>query len=193
MSGILCSSGSCYPLTGDLIGGCGQNLRASSTCGLHGPEPYCIESEKCFFCDSWNQGGHGIENVLSSGYGNRKTWWQAKSDEGVENVTIQLDLESTFYFIHLIMTFKHVYQYFAYNCSGLFPGIPLAPGHRVSDLVCDQHYSNIEPFTEDKVIFKVLDPAILVESPNNPNIQGNNPHSQSCILACQDSQILGGR
>lgn len=48
----------------------------------HSPWALPQESEKCFFCDSWNQGGHGIENVLLSGCGNKKTWWQAKSDEG---------------------------------------------------------------------------------------------------------------
>ncbi|XP_036122210.1 LOW QUALITY PROTEIN: laminin subunit beta-2-like [Molossus molossus] len=239
-----CSSGSCYPPTGNLIVGRGQSLRASSTCGLHGPEPYCVvshlqvgrrvrprhgisgfsweiwpcgisdhcwglegkacavkfglvpspwtlpqDSENCFFCDSRDRGGHGIENVISQiGPGGNKTWWQAES--GVENVTIQLDLEGAFYFTHLIMTFKtfrpaalvlersvdhghswHVCRYFAHNCSGLFPGIPPAPGHSVNDLVCDQHYSDIEPFTEGKVIFKVLDPAILVENPSNPQIQ----------------------
>ncbi|XP_057560576.1 laminin subunit beta-2-like [Hippopotamus amphibius kiboko] len=189
-----CLSGSCYPPTGNLIVGRGQSLRTSSTCGLHGPELYCIvsnlqDSENCFFCDSRDGKGHGIENVISqSGPGGKKTWWQAES--GVENVTIQLDLEGAFYFTHLIMTFKtfrpaalllersvdhghswHVYRYFARNCSGLFPGILPAPGHRVSDLICDQRYSDIEPSTEGEVIFKILDPAILVENPNNTEIQ----------------------
>uniref|UniRef100_A0A671EA79 Laminin subunit beta 2 n=1 Tax=Rhinolophus ferrumequinum TaxID=59479 RepID=A0A671EA79_RHIFE len=184
----------CYPPTGNLIVGRGQSLRTSSTCGLQGPEPYCIvshlqDSEKCFFCDSRGRGGHGIENVISrSGPDGNKTWWQAES--GVENVTIQLDLEGAFYFTHLIMTFKtfrpaalllersvdhghswHVYRYFAHNCSGLFPGIPPAPGHSVHDLVCDQRYSDVEPSTEGEVVFKALDPAILVENPNNPKIQ----------------------
>ncbi|XP_030618264.1 laminin subunit beta-2-like [Delphinapterus leucas] len=39
-----CSGSSCYPPTSNLIIGCGQNLRTSSTCGLHGPELYCIVS-----------------------------------------------------------------------------------------------------------------------------------------------------
>ncbi|XP_074168450.1 laminin subunit beta-2 [Rhinolophus sinicus] len=189
-----CSSSICYPPTGNLIVGRGQSLRTSSTCGLQGPEPYCVvshlqDSEKCFFCDSRGRGGHGIENVISrSGPDGNKTWWQAES--GVENVTIQLDLEGAFYFTHLIMTFKtfrpaalllersvdhghswHVYRYFAHNCSGLFPGIPPAPGHSVNDLVCDQRYSDMEPSTEGEVVFKALDPAILVENPNNPKIQ----------------------
>lgn len=199
---------------------------------------------------------------LRSGAGH----WPALVVTGVENVTIQLDLESAFYFTHLVMTFKvtqpesllctscpgghqrclplvtqgplphprrscpaalnleqsvdhgcswHVYQYFAHNCSRLFPGIPLAPGHRVGDLVSDQHYSDIEPPTEDKVrprgrgfgpwseargsglllpqvIFKVLDPAILVENPNDPKIQGNSP-SQSWSPCVSEQPKTGGR
>ncbi|XP_075404028.1 laminin subunit beta-2-like [Tenrec ecaudatus] len=187
-----CSSGSCYPPTGSLV--IGRHLQASSTCGLRGPEPYCVvshlqDSESCFFCDSWTQQGHGIENVVSrTGLDGLKSWWQAES--GVENVSIQLDLEGAFSFTHLILTFKtfrpaalllersadhgrswRVYRYFAHNCTDLFPGIPLAPGHRVTDLVCDQRYSDIEPSTEGKVIFKVLDPAIPVEDPNSPEVQ----------------------
>ncbi|XP_044532768.1 laminin subunit beta-2-like [Gracilinanus agilis] len=189
-----CSGGSCYPPTGNLVVGRSQSLHASSTCGLSGPEPYCIvshlqDSEKCFFCDSRGQGGHRIKNVISlSGPDGERTWWQAES--GVENVSIQLDLEGEFYFTHLIMTFKtfrpaglliersadgghswRVYRYFAHNCSGLFPGVPLTPGHKVSDLVCDQRYSNIEPSSQGEVIFKVLDPAIPVADPYSPEIQ----------------------
>uniref|UniRef100_A0A5F8GRW0 Laminin subunit beta-2-like n=1 Tax=Monodelphis domestica TaxID=13616 RepID=A0A5F8GRW0_MONDO len=189
-----CSGGSCYPPTGNLVVGRSQSLHASSTCGLSGPEPYCIvshlqDSEKCFFCDSRGQGGHRINNVISlSGPDGERTWWQAES--GVENVSIQLDLEGEFYFTHLIMTFKtfrpaglliersadgghswRVYRYYAHNCSGLFPGVPLTPGRKVSDLVCDQRYSNIEPSSQGEVIFKVLDPAIPVADPYSPEIQ----------------------
>uniref|UniRef100_A0A3Q1MQ99 Laminin subunit beta 2 n=1 Tax=Bos taurus TaxID=9913 RepID=A0A3Q1MQ99_BOVIN len=189
-----CSGGNCHPPTGNLVIGRGQSLRTSSTCGLHGPELYCVvsklqDSQNCCFCDSRDGKSHGIENVVSrSDPDGRKTWWQAES--GVENVTIQLDLEGAFYFTHLIMTFKtfrpaalllersvdhghswHVFRYFAHNCSGLFPGIPPAPGRRVSDLVCDQRYSDIEPATEGEVIFQVLDPSFLAENTNNAEIQ----------------------
>uniref|UniRef100_A0A6I8NLI8 Laminin subunit beta-1 n=1 Tax=Ornithorhynchus anatinus TaxID=9258 RepID=A0A6I8NLI8_ORNAN len=192
-----CSEGSCYPATGNLLIGRARSLSATSTCGLHGPQEYCIvshlqDSEKCFYCDSRMTGdraGHRIENVIYlSRQDGEKTWWQ--SENGVEDVSIRLDLDGEFHFTHLIMKFKtfrpaalliersadsgrswKVYRYFAYNCSKLFPGVPTAPGIRVSDLVCDQRYSDIEPSSQGEVIFKVLDPAIQVDDPYNQEIQ----------------------
>lgn len=110
----------------------------------------------------------------------------------------------------------HLYRYFAHNCSHLFPGIPPAPGHRVGDLVCDQRYSDIEPPTEGKVrpggrgfgpwseargsglllpqvIFKVLDPAIQVENPNDPEIQGDYSSRQSWNPCVSEQPEAGGK
>ncbi|POI32558.1 hypothetical protein CIB84_003690 [Bambusicola thoracicus] len=187
----------CYPATGNLLVGRARQLSASSTCGLQGPQEYCIvshlqDSEKCFTCDSRNPAlreSHRIENVIYlHGPHSERSWWQ--SENGVERVSIQLDLEGEFHFTHLIMKFKtfrpaamlversadfgrswKVYRYFAYNCSKLFPGIPTHPSGHIGEVLCEQRYSEIEPSSHGEVIFKVLDPSIPVVDPYSPDIR----------------------
>lgn len=66
-----CEQSSCYPATGNLLIGRKHKLSASSTCGLTGPERYCIvthlkDRKKCFFCQaSIPSRQHNITNIVN--------------------------------------------------------------------------------------------------------------------------------
>ncbi|XP_011162425.1 laminin subunit beta-1 isoform X1 [Solenopsis invicta] len=183
-----CEQSSCYPATGNLLIGRKDKLSASSTCGLHGPERFCIVShlkdrKKCFFCDtSIPKQQHNIENIVSG------SWWQAEN--GVEDVTIRFDLEAEFHFTHIIIRFQtfrpaamliersydfgetwQVYRYFAHNCEHYFPEIPTHQPQRLTDVICETRYSAVAPSTGGDVIFRVLPRNLEIDNPYSKEVQ----------------------
>ncbi|XP_061844989.1 laminin subunit beta-4 [Colius striatus] len=196
-----CDAGSCHPAVGDLLLGRSKQLTASSTCGMNSPQKYCIigyleAEQKCFLCDSrypynpyTQHNSHMVENIITTFEPDRKKkWWQ--SENGVDQVSIRLDLETLFQFSHLILTFKtfrpavmlverstdfgqtwKVFRYFAQDCAASFPNISSGPAKSVGDVICDSRYSDIEPSTEGEVVLKALDPSFEIENPYVPHIQ----------------------
>ncbi|CAI9609680.1 unnamed protein product, partial [Staurois parvus] len=121
-----CEEGSCYPTIGDLLVGRNRQLSASSTCGQDEPQRYCIisyleDDQKCFMCDSrypydpYNYpNSHQIENVITTFDSDwKKRWWQ--SENGIDYISIRLDLETLFQFSHLVITFKVLYTFIYLN------------------------------------------------------------------------------
>ncbi|XP_059611859.1 laminin subunit beta-1 isoform X2 [Phlebotomus argentipes] len=194
-----CEHSSCYPATGNLLIGRENRLYASSTCGLLDPERYCIVSHlkefKCFLCDTRPETendpkkNHRIGQII---YKNQpgtleQSWWQ--SENGKENVTIQLDLEAEFHFTHLIIVFAtfrpaamliersydfgkswHVYRYFAHNCPESFPHVKEF-SKNITDVICDSRYSGVEPSKNGELIYRVLPPNMNIENPYADHIQ----------------------
>ncbi|KAF5272841.1 hypothetical protein FQR65_LT00437 [Abscondita terminalis] len=198
-----CDQSSCYPATGNLLIGREKQLYASSTCGLHNQQRYCIVSylqdqKKCFWCDSRPSTipkppyNHSIGNIVSRFYQGTPhiSWWQ--SENGKENVTIQLDLEAEFHFTHLIITFRtfrpaamliersydfgrtwQVYRYFAANCYASFPNIPVSQENskNLTDVFCETKYSQVSPSTEGELIYRVLPPTLHIDNPYSQEVQ----------------------
>ncbi|NXS90597.1 LAMB3 protein, partial [Jacana jacana] len=177
-----CSQGACYPPAGDLLLGRAHHLRASSTCGLSKPETYCTPhgewSVKCCRCDSrlpHAYNGHRVENVLSSA--GHARWWQ--SQNGIERVSLQLDLDQTFQLSSVLLHFRsslpaamlierstdfgktwEVYQYLASDCATTFPHIPRGSPESWQDARCQalQGY----PLHGGKVKFSIQDLASTI-------------------------------
>ena len=162
-----------------------------------------LNAQKCFWCDSTPEGlrsnprtSHRVQNIVyrweppgevqANQY---RTWWQ--SENGVENVTIQLDLEAEFHVTHLIITYKtfrpaamyieksydwgqtwKVTRYFAAECDRSFPTIYEGAPRYLNETVCQSRYSKIVPSTLGTVIYRVLPPNINIHSP------GFNPYSK---------------
>ncbi|NWV38853.1 LAMB3 protein, partial [Grantiella picta] len=189
-----CSQGACYPPAGDLLLGRATHLRASSTCGLSQPETYCTPhgewSMKCCRCDSrlpHSYNGHRVDNVLSSA--GRARWWQ--SQNGVERVSLQLDLEQTFQLGSVVLHFRsppaamliersvdsgrtwQVLQFLATDCATSFPRVPRGPPEGWQDPRCQQLQGH--PVHGGTVKFSVQDLGSTITSSYSQAIEKLGP------------------
>lgn len=169
-----------YPVVveyGDLA--IGRMFTASSTCGQDGPEVYCNLSNaanttgdsgnQCFTCDDdIPSEAHPARFLTDSSMVVSRTWWQARN--GVDNVTLELEMGALFLFTHLTITFRsprpaaaviersrdfgetyEPYQYYSDDCMGEF-GMPDQSSIRAADeVICTSEYSSIEPLTNGEV------------------------------------------
>ncbi|XP_020906267.2 laminin subunit beta-1, partial [Exaiptasia diaphana] len=126
--------------------------------------------------------------MLSNFDGDNSQWWQ--SENGKEEVYLQLDLESEFHFTHLVMTFRsfrpagmliersfdlgktwHIYRYFADDCSKVFPRIPKGEPKDIDDVICTEKFSAVEPSTGGELIFSALKSQEPIKDPYSPKVQ----------------------
>uniref|UniRef100_A0A8D1WZW8 Laminin subunit beta 3 n=1 Tax=Sus scrofa TaxID=9823 RepID=A0A8D1WZW8_PIG len=189
-----CSRGACYPPVGDLLIGRTRFLRASSTCGLTKPETYCTQYDewkmKCCKCDSrlpHNYNSHRVENVVSSSGPMR--WWQSQND--VNPVSLQLDLDSKFQLQDITMDFKgpvpagllierssdfgktwRVYQYLAADCTSAFPRVRQGQPQSWQDARCQPLPQRPDGRLDGaKVQLKLMDLASGIQASQSQKIQ----------------------
>ena len=171
-----CVRKTCNPSSGELLLGRSDQITATSTCGLSGPQRFCrvtdsSSEKKCFTCDSRPGSNvtqsHLVGNIVASSEGNR-TWWQ--SENAVENVTLQVDFEAEFQLTYLIITFVtfrpagmiisrskdggktwRPYQYFAERCSTTFPTISTNSRTAFDQVICTEAYSGYSPASGGQV------------------------------------------
>lgn len=159
----------------------GRVLSTQSVCGSNSSEPYCFYKQaaaprirescsaaKCSKCNSAIPSqAHPPSAMSDSSFRYPDTWWQ--SAEGVEEETLQLDLETEFLLTHLILVFRSprpaamvldrsqdhgrtwkALRYFARDCEEVFG---LAEGSPVgeSGATCTSKYSGAFPCARGEV------------------------------------------
>ncbi|XP_004083319.1 netrin-4 [Oryzias latipes] len=175
-----CENRACNPRMGNLA--LGRQVLTQTVCGNNGTELYCSYSDpnsnlacsapKCSKCNAGLPHlSHLAGSMSDSSFRHPNTWWQ--SAEGVESETVQLDLETTFYFTHLIIVFRstrpavmtlersqdfgrtwEALQYYASNCTTSF-GLLESKG--VQDRpACTSKYSGAFPCNRGEVIYRAL-------------------------------------
>lgn len=167
----------------------GRSLWTDTVCGSNSTELYCTYTEysdqtckepKCEKCNSAvPRLSHLASAMADSPFKIPRTWWQSAHD--IQREIIQLNLETTFYFTHLIMVFKsprpaamilegsqdfglnwRPYKYFSTNCMETFQ---LEDDVYVKDTLCTSRYSQAFPCSGGEVIYRAMSPPYSAVDP----------------------------
>lgn len=167
----------------------GRSLWTDTVCGSNSTELYCTYTEysdqtckepKCEKCNSAvPRLSHLASAMADSPFKIPRTWWQSAHD--IQREIIQLNLETTFYFTHLIMVFKsprpaamilegsqdfglnwRPYKYFSTNCMETFQ---LEDDVNVKDTLCTSRYSQAFPCSGGEVIYRAMSPPYSAVDP----------------------------
>ncbi|XP_053318012.1 netrin-4 [Spea bombifrons] len=183
----------CNPRMGNIA--IGRNLWTETTCGHNNTELYCTYSEnpdqtcrqpKCDKCNAaLPRLSHPPSAMADSTFKIPRTWWQSARD--TQREIIQLDLETKFYFTHLIMVFKsprpaamilersqdfglswRPYKFFSTNCSATFE---LADDVTERGALCTSRYSQPFPCSGGEVIYRAMSAPYAFEDPYSEEAQ----------------------
>lgn len=179
-----CESRACNPRMGNLA--LGRRVLTQTVCGNNGTELYCSYSDpdanlacspaKCAKCNAGLPPlSHLAVAMSDSSFRNPNTWWQ--SAERVDSETVQLDLETEFYFTHLILVFRSprpaamtlersqdfgrtwkMLQYYASNCSAAFGLEEGKKGSGLDGATCTSKYSKAYPCNRGEVRTEIFVP-----------------------------------
>ena len=159
------------PVTGNLA--IGRTLTASSTCGATGAEEFCsvTDTRDCSTCHSSNSSlAHPPSSMTDrdAARSPTRTWWQ--SSNNVAPVTLELTLEATFFFTHVVLSFRsplpaamviekstdsgksyQPVQYYSTNCTEDF-GLPNTVFPSLSaNPTCTSAFSDMDPTANREV------------------------------------------
>ena len=89
------------PTTGNIA--IGRSITSTSTCGESGQEYFCSTTDRgiCDIVDP--NSAHPADNMIDY---SQDTWWQSQNN--IDNVTIDIDFEKSFFFTYILISFKHL-------------------------------------------------------------------------------------
>ena len=130
----------------------------------------------CFLCDAGdpeNSHNSSALNDRDSSTLENRTWWQ--SENAIDEVSLQLNLEAEFYFSYFVLTFRssrpavavversrnfgqtyEEYQFYSDDCAGDF-GLPdRSTRNSIDEVICTSEFSDLQPLTGGEVNTRIF-------------------------------------